>query len=248
MLITLGRTAFLLFVLDTVAFLETGTPRQIAPAELAAFPLPASDPLWEARDAEEWQTILSTSRGYTLERMMNILETPANQKESDCLSSGHRKSVGPFAWLVCGLVLVRQVLDLGEGKRKEEAAPWCTTYTDEEMPTRVQAGLERVSATSLLLPPHFFRVKRLNPILILHQWRRGWDFDTLCRRVDSAGPDEPDLDDCACITPLIASVDTLSTPSRSESSPGLNGLPKGDGGKRLPYADTIFCREAVRSF
>lgn len=84
------RTAYVVFILDTVGCLESSTALNISPAELSSFPLPASEPIWEAPTAEAWSAIVTaTGHSYSMGDMMTKLTTPMlSQQENDCLLGG----------------------------------------------------------------------------------------------------------------------------------------------------------------
>ena len=148
------RTAYVVFLLDTVACLESTTALHVAPTELASFPLPAADPIWEAPNAEEWSTVVSHSGhsyslGDILDKLFHIVN--GNEPNGDCLEQG-RARLGPFGWLMAILVIVREVVDLGEGKARDTNVRWMAGVPQEMVGLHLQNALNRVGP-SFSLPP-----------------------------------------------------------------------------------------------
>lgn len=146
---SLLRTAWIIYVLDTVASLETGCPRLISASEMADFPLPAADPVWCAPDAVSWINAVSAleASDKTLATALGYLFVRPGEKETECLMNAKWQS-GPFFWLCCILTMTREVVELGEGKRRAMAGDgvrWAWWAKDEDMPQLISEALERVS-------------------------------------------------------------------------------------------------------
>lgn len=146
---SLLRTAWIIYVLDTVASLETGCPRLISASEMADFPLPAADPVWCAPDAVSWINAVSAleASDKTLATALGYLFVRPGEKETECLMNAKWQS-GPFFWLCCILTITREVVELGEGKRRAMAGDgvrWAWWAQDEDMPQLISEALERVS-------------------------------------------------------------------------------------------------------
>lgn len=239
-------------MLDTVASLETGCPRLIAAHELADFPLPAPDTIWCAPDAVAWAQALSSSLAAhkTLAIALGYLFIPPGEAEPACLNEAKWQS-GSFGWLCLVLTITREVVELGEGKRRSASVGvggggggggghegegdlrWASWAKDDEMPAELAGALER--------------------------WRRGWDFDSLTSPVlptacENVYDDEPPP------TPVVAGAPSTTTaggglglfepgvtPDSFSASP--SGRSSGSSSRPAdpPYADVYFCREAVRS-
>ncbi|KAL7412347.1 hypothetical protein BDY24DRAFT_392626 [Mrakia frigida] len=225
------RTAYIVFLLDTVACLESSTALHIASSELSSFPLPASESIWEAPTAEAWSSIVTaTGHSYSLGDIVTKLTTLLATGESDCLAGG-RTLLGPFGWLVTIVVLVREVLDFGEGKIRDPNMRWMAGVPQERVGEELQTALMR--------------------------WRRGWDYDDQCRRVDPPSVYSGEDVDCCFITPAsnsngsttgsTSSPETTSTPSSGTTGTGsgTSSDKEKDNRGRQPYSDEIFCREAL---
>lgn len=236
------RTAWIVYVLDTVASLETGCPRLISALELADFPLPAPDTIWLAPDAVAWaQAVVGTpSYGKTLAHGLSLLFTPPGEEETACLRDAKWQS-GPFFWLCLVLTITREIVELGEGKRRAmagDALRWATWASDDGMPAEIAAALER--------------------------WRRGWDFDPLTSPVLPTACE----DDCsASLSPAglsdsydspeayLAAASAAAAAAASAGTPSSGRTPASDHTAASssastepanpPYADAYFCREAV---
>lgn len=249
------RTAYIVFLLDTVACLESSTALHIASSELSSFPLPASESIWEAPTAEAWSSIVTaTGHSYSLGDIVTKLTTLLATGESDCLAGG-RTLLGPFGWLVTIVVLVREVLDFGEGKIRDPNVRWMAGVPQERVGEELQTALMRVSFSFSLFSTRPSRTD--SPFFPSSQWRRGWDYDDQCRRVDPPSVYSGEDVDCCFITPAsnsngsttgsTSSPETTSTPSSGTTGTGsgTSSDKEKDNRGRQPYSDEIFCREAV---
>lgn len=59
----------------------------------------------------------------------------------------------PFGWLVLVMVLVREVLDFGEGKVRDSSVRWLPGVPQEMVGQQLQTALMRVSSTNLFVLP-----------------------------------------------------------------------------------------------
>jgi hypothetical protein len=126
---TIRRLAWMLYMFDTLCSLESGIPTSISPPEVAAMPLPASDTVWKAQSAAEWNQALMAYQPATLEDCMvglfkvkswTVYGGPAPEAVTDspdktCILD--RTDFGMFARYMMILTLLRGILDIGHGKR-----------------------------------------------------------------------------------------------------------------------------------
>lgn len=110
---TLRRTTWILFILDTSASFETLLARLIPPTELLAFPLPASDRLWSRTDPLGW-AVEAFREEWTLGDALS--EFFADESDGS-IGLGRVVGGGWMIWLVLMSVLTREIVEFGEGKR-----------------------------------------------------------------------------------------------------------------------------------
>lgn len=131
--------------MDTLASIETGCPRLIVPSDLAAFRLPSPDRVWNAATSMVWADEVPKYRSleYDLGRAMRTIYA-VEGFSVDVLQPG-RCLTGPFFWLVIVLVLTRELMDLGEGKRRDrECCPWAGDVDEDSLKEEIAKALERV--------------------------------------------------------------------------------------------------------
>lgn len=123
---TRRRTAFVVYILDTLAFLEFGTRPSITQPDIASLPVPASDNLWNAPNKEAWALAVQSYTPMTVdEAMRRVFFLPeCGVFDAHHAESGQRYyqllnqyEFGPFARVVMIVTLLHGVLDIGEGKR-----------------------------------------------------------------------------------------------------------------------------------
>jgi hypothetical protein len=241
------RTAWIVFVLDTVASLETGCPRLISALELADFPLPAPDTIWLAPDAVSWAQALSASltSDKTLGTALNLLLLRPGQPEPACLAEAKWQS-GSFAWLCLILCITREVVELGEGKRRSTTA-FQDDYDDDDDDAREEGRGLRWAAWA--------KDDDMPAVLAgaLERWRRGWDFDSLtspvlptaCEDVYDEQPTPASIGGAAAAGCFDGNVPTPVESVAASPATAATGS-SSSRPANPPYADVYFCREAVR--
>lgn len=217
-------------MLDTVASLETGCPRLISSLELADFPLPAADPIWLAPDAVAWAQALVAlpSNDKTLADALAVLFVRPGQAEPACLAEAKWQS-GSFAWLCLILAITREVVELGEGKRRArpDAPPATGAGANDSDDGEGSGGLRWASWAK-------DDAMALELAGALERWRRGWDFDTLTSPVLPTA--------CEDVYDEPAGGEAMGEGGKGSSSTGSSSSRPANP----PYADVYFCREAVR--
>ncbi|KAG8925838.1 hypothetical protein FRC02_009372 [Tulasnella sp. 418] len=173
---SIRRTLWIIYLLDTVAALESGIPPLVSPRDMRHFPLPAAPPVWNARTPQEWYPLLKKHfTGVTLDTMVSksfYLESLEPPAEFVCL--GTRVHIGPFARLAVVLTLLKGLLDFGEGARKGGPVTQMWAVHPEALDADPVKGLE-----SCILNSYQRAFTR---------WRQGWDFDQLCHGPSRAPP------------------------------------------------------------
>jgi hypothetical protein len=151
------RTAFLVFVMDTVASLDAGIGTQVLLEEVVHFPLPTPDTIWRAPTVEAWKKGLESYYGPSLDEALTELLQPANEGCTVGPASIYGRH-GPFARLIVIMALVRGVAQLLEDRKK------------------------RISRPSLLAMKHHGKKRDDVEVykLALSRWREAWDQDGLC--------------------------------------------------------------------
>jgi len=142
------RTAFIYLILDTLASAESASPRLIAASELADFPLPAPDPIWSAPDAVSWAVATEAYpfSDRTLADGLATLFDPRGSVAAACRPQDNWRC-GPFARLCLVLVILRETIDLGEGKARAEAGAlprWAWWATGDDMRPLLATALDLV--------------------------------------------------------------------------------------------------------
>ncbi|CDZ96249.1 FOG: Zn-finger [Phaffia rhodozyma] len=241
------RTAWVLYILDSICSIETGCPRLVASVDLSEFPLPSPDSIWEAPTASSWAEACSkfSNSEHVFEKQMRSIYNTSSGSEP--VSENH--SAGPFSWLIVILTLTRELIDLGEGKPRDKACPWIGNVGDDILKEEISKALVR--------------------------WETRWWPDSLCGPAPSIfyedeGEDVDhrpnnttydsciDLDDSPSDSPSSSTNTRDTTRERTGSSsfdgtscsnPGSSAASSvSSKGSRLPYADVLFCRDALPFF
>jgi hypothetical protein len=164
---TRRRTAFVVYVLDTLAFLEFGVRPSITQTDIAALPVPASDSLWCAPTKEAWALAVQSYSPMTVdEAMRRVFFLPeCGVFDAHHAESGQRYyqllnqyEFGPFARVIMIVTLLHGVIDIGEGKRdlgskSQLREAWLTCMipekpfedSEESVLKFIRSGLEKVS-------------------------------------------------------------------------------------------------------
>jgi hypothetical protein len=109
------RTVWLLYTLDTLASLETGAVIQITTRDIRHIPLPYANSIWMAPSAEQWckLTMEHEAAGVTLDDAMYcICHLIMPNQESRLFST----VVGPYGRHVLILTVLRGLIEYGQGK------------------------------------------------------------------------------------------------------------------------------------
>ncbi|CAO1622238.1 unnamed protein product [Jaminaea pallidilutea] len=192
------RTAFLTFLLDTVASLDAGLPTLVDIDAVKHLDLPVPDTLWRASDATSFMAVFKKYEGPTLDEALRDLlggvtedqvdEDPKNEAEGSgdkaepklTRISGHH---GPFARLVMILPILRGIVHLLQArseKRTEDKSPlepWFAQASKEADGHHEGADMS-LDASRDEGNIELFKVA-------LSRWRAAWDADELCLHASS---------------------------------------------------------------
>ena len=190
------RTAFVIFLMDTVASLDAGIPTLLKVEEVAHLPLPSPDQLWRAASSSEWRSSLESYQGPTLDAALHQLLSHDGQvpgPRGDRMGCSIYGLHGPFARLVMIISLLRGIIDMLEGRALKVARP-----------SPLQPWLGNSLEDGRWSPEaHVSIFKRA-----LSRWRKAWDLDESCRSASSpmvAQPPSRPQDQDTPFTPLTAS-------------------------------------------
>ena len=115
------RTAWLIYLLDALASLETTEAPLILPRDVKHLPIPAPESVWGAKSAEDWARLRSRSEGaplqldFILEKLFDFETEQVNQKTVSP-SLIDVVELGPFARLIMIITVVKGMIEYGEGK------------------------------------------------------------------------------------------------------------------------------------
>ena len=201
---TRRRTAYLVYLLDTVSAIESNIPCILTSTELSLIPLPTPDSIWKAETSEQWFKAVKIYRPMTLDEAMrrvfflptygafDALHERADTKFYNLLNESE---YGPFARVTMVITLLRGIMDIGEGKR--DRGDW-RDLTDlwiscswlrpgkkmldcqgNDLGEVTKEGLRQRFSMGLERVSHMFSMWSM---LIKNgqQWRQGWDFDKSC--------------------------------------------------------------------
>lgn len=169
------RTAFSLFVMDTVGSLDTGTSTQLALQEVDHLPLPSPDTIWRAPDVKTWRQNLEEYRGPTLRQALCELLEPGEEEwdfAADRPEASIRGRHGPFARFVLMAALLRGIVHFLEECSKGVPSPSpLQPYLDGLRQTWTKGARDDVQALRQAL----------------RRWRTAWNEDDLC--LAASGPE-----------------------------------------------------------
>ncbi|PWY99522.1 hypothetical protein BCV70DRAFT_120096 [Testicularia cyperi] len=171
------RTAFGIYVMDTIAHLDASVPTLLATEEVCHLPLPSPDCIWRAATAESWRKTLDSYHGPTLDEALQQLTTAENPSP---LSGGRKLlrsiygSHGPFARLVMMIALLRGIIEMLEGRATRVSKPSSLT----KWLRRETLAMGRTAGDAQVVT-----FKRA-----LSRWRKAWDEDPTCRFASTARP------------------------------------------------------------
>ncbi|RXK37673.1 hypothetical protein M231_05085 [Tremella mesenterica] len=184
---TRRRTAFLVYLLDTISALESSLQCILSPSELCLLPLPATDALWRAETAEQWLAAAKEARVMTLDEAMRRLfflptygsfEEMHEKADTKGLNLLCEFELGPFARVAMIISLLRGVIDIGEGKR--DRGDWRDLTDLWVNCSWLKPGTKMLSQTGADIGPVSRESLRGRFGMALQRWREGWDFDSLC--------------------------------------------------------------------
>lgn len=119
---TCRRSAWFVYVLDTIACLEAGIPSLVSPRDLSHLALPACESMWSARSDIEWAAFAEAggyqTEGITLDIAMRSVfgyDDAAAEGRPDAITG---VSLGPFARTAIVMTLLRGMIEFGQAKPK----------------------------------------------------------------------------------------------------------------------------------
>lgn len=197
------RTAFLLFLMDTVASLDAGVPIVVKIEEVRHLPLPAPDFIWRASDAKSFRTALESYEAPSLDRAMSELlkddegeaEDDGDDKKADSVAANSRSAAqaslptiltgqhGPFSRLMAILPILRGIVHLLQD-RTDKPSPLQSWLRQPggALPGQEADGVkeedERTEDERIDAQVDLFK-------RALSRWREGWDQDPLCLQASS---------------------------------------------------------------
>lgn len=199
------RTAFIIYLMDTIAHLDAAVPTLLATKEVAHLPLPSPDYLWRAPTSPSWNKALGSYKGPTLDEALQQLFSPESGTEvpgdSIDIPSIHG-SHGPFARLVMVVALLRGIVEMLEGRATRVAKP-------SSLRKWMTPGARTNGATST----HDLQVAQYKKALA--RWRKAWDQDPACRFASVKKPgtqDDMDTSDDAKADRARAGACTVDRP------------------------------------
>ncbi|KAK0531416.1 hypothetical protein OC834_002962 [Tilletia horrida] len=216
------RTAFILYIVDTVAHLDTGATMIVASQDVVHIPLPTPDYIWRATTPETWYVALENYRGPTLHEALHQLLGPGTEeippvKEMPSIVGAH----GPFARSVMMFTLLRGVLALMEGRQSRVARP-SPLLQYFGAPLAPDGG-----RSELRIFKH-----------ALTRWRKAWDGDALCKNVGWVQRwDDPSVLDTGDGMHIDGGDDMSTRASATASSPMFTS--------RTSHGATPLCDDAL---
>jgi len=161
------RTAYMLFLVDTVAHLDTGASMVMCVDDVAHIPLPSPDFVWRTMTPERWMEALERYEGPTLAEALHQLLGPGSEEiprptRGVSIVGSH----GPFARLMMMLSLLRGILFLMEGRQSQVARP-STLAKYFGAPLAPDGGRSEVRIFKHALA----------------RWRSAWNSDPMCKNV-----------------------------------------------------------------
>jgi hypothetical protein len=152
------RTTYFMYILDTLATIETSTPRVLAPTDISRIPLPTPGALWTAPTCELWLAAAKTYHCMTLDDLMRFLfdkSKPIDAGPPDRFTDRLTSSLSHFALNAAVITLLQGILDMGEGRRergdwtdltslwveREEAESWALGTFPESLTREALLGL-----------------------------------------------------------------------------------------------------------
>ncbi|KAN0064823.1 hypothetical protein ACQY0O_001880 [Thecaphora frezii] len=167
------RTAFVIFVMDTVASLDAGIPTLLRIDEVEHLPLPSPDAIWRASTSQAWQKALDSYRGPTLDEALQQLlgpelrsPAPGETVSSTSVFSAH----GPFARLVMIVTLLRGIIGMLEGRAQKVPRP-----------SQLEKWFSRSTTPGRSASDHQIACFKK----ALSRWRKSWDQDETCKTASS---------------------------------------------------------------
>jgi hypothetical protein len=119
---TCRRSAWFVYVLDTIACLEASIPSLVSPRDLSHLALPACESMWSARTEIEWAAFAEAggyqAEGITLDIAMRSIFGYDNAVEEGRPDAIIDIKLGPFARTILVMTLLRGLIEFGQGKPK----------------------------------------------------------------------------------------------------------------------------------
>lgn len=118
------RIAWMLYLFDTLSIIETGSQAGISFFEVATFPLPVPDTIWQAQTAQEWERAMRMCPHTTLNTAMrdhfstctsSTTSPPGCETSTDMNTLLLRNDFGMFARLIMVVTLLRGLILLAQG-------------------------------------------------------------------------------------------------------------------------------------
>ncbi|PWN25924.1 hypothetical protein BDZ90DRAFT_280910 [Jaminaea rosea] len=193
------RTAWLLFLMDTVAALDAGLDTLVELEEVRHLPLPVPDTIWRASDAAAWKGVLDAYHGLSFDEATqaifaddkaaskangsqgNHMEVDDEGANAPAESDAKARSIiggayGPFARLMMILPILRGIVHLLHRRAAKAGADAKDSSSSDA----------KVSPISSWLPStHSSKDDVAVFERALRRWRSAWDADNLCLHASS---------------------------------------------------------------
>jgi hypothetical protein len=135
------RTAWLVYILDTIASLDQGAKIQVTTREIRHIPLPCSTAIWHAPTAKEWWDGMMEQE-FPRYKLDDAFACMASKPQHGALlerGSLHKREIGPYARHILVLTVLRGIIDYGVGKPKGGyiTKRWILPRIGDPLPTNI---------------------------------------------------------------------------------------------------------------